>query len=86
MFKDYNGRVFDLHLKDKRVEKMKEGDDVSFDTHIGEGQANLKGLFKVLKESGYNGKLAIETDSNDFAKAPDDFVAKAKQFVTENGK
>lgn len=86
VFKEYNGRVFDLHLKDKRVEKVKEGDDVSMDTNIGEGQANLKGLFKVLKETGYTGDLAIETDSNDFARAPDDFVAKAKQFVTENGK
>jgi sugar phosphate isomerase/epimerase len=86
VFKEYNGRVFDLHLKDKRVEKVKEGDDVAMDTNIGEGHANLKGLFKVLKETGYTGGLAIETDSSDFARAPDDFVAKAKQFVTENGK
>lgn len=86
IFKEYNGRVFDLHLKDKRIEKVKEGDDVSMDTHIGEGQANLKGLFKVLQETGYTGKLAIETDSPDFAKAPDEFIDKAKKFVSENQK
>lgn len=81
VFKEYDGRVFDLHLKDKRVQKTAEGDDVSFDTHIGEGQANLKGLFKVLQETGYTGRLAIETDSQDFAKSPDEFVSKAKAFV-----
>ncbi|HTH46190.1 MAG TPA: sugar phosphate isomerase/epimerase [Candidatus Limnocylindria bacterium] len=86
VFREYNGRVFDLHLKDKRIEKVKEGDDVSMDTEIGEGQANLKGLFKALKETGYTGKLAIETDSEEFARAPDEFIEKAKAFVSENGK
>jgi sugar phosphate isomerase/epimerase len=81
VFKKYNGRVFDLHLKDKKVQKTAAGDDVATDTHIGEGQANLKGLFKVLRETGYQGRLAIETDSNDFARQPDDFVKKAKEFV-----
>ena len=78
--KDYKGRVFDLHLKDKRVQKT-AGEDVSFDTHIGEGQSNLKGLFGRLKASGYAGRLAIETDSQEFARSPDEFVRKAKEFV-----
>ena len=81
VYKDYNGRVFDLHLKDKVVKKTEKGDDVSMDTHIGEGNANLKGLFKLLKSTGYKGRLAIETDSSVFAMKPDDFVAKAKEFV-----
>jgi len=85
VYREYNGRVFDLHLKDKRVEKT-QGDDVSFDTHIGEGQANYKGLFAELHQSGYTGRLAIETDSGDFAKNPNDFVAKAKAFVEAQGK
>lgn len=85
VYKEYEGRVFDLHLKDKRVEKT-QGDDVAFDTNIGEGQANYKGLFNELHKSGYAGRLAIETDSNDFAKSPDDFVAKAKAYVEANGK
>ncbi len=81
VYKDYNGRVYDLHLKDKAIKKTEKGDDVANDTFIGEGQANLKGLFKVLRETGYKGRLAIETDSNDFARQPDDFVTKAKEFV-----
>ncbi|MSU35939.1 MAG: sugar phosphate isomerase/epimerase [Pedosphaera sp.] len=85
IFKEYDGRVFDLHLKDKRIEKT-EGDDVYFDTHIGEGKSNLKGLFAELKKSNYAGKLAIETDSQDFAKSPDAFVTKAKEYVTAQGK
>jgi sugar phosphate isomerase/epimerase len=86
IFKEYEGRVFDLHLKDKRVEKT-QGEDVAFDTHIGEGQGKLGNLLAELKKTGWSGVLAIETDSNDFAKNPDDFVAKAKAFVekTEAG-
>ncbi len=81
VYKDYNGRVYDLHLKDKVIKKTEKGDDVATDTHIGEGQANLKGLFKILRDTGYKGHLAIETDSNDFAREPDEFVKKAKEFV-----
>jgi sugar phosphate isomerase/epimerase len=84
VFKEYNGRVFDIHLKDKVVKKTEKGDDVAFDTNIGEGQSNYKDLFKVLKETGYQGRLAIETDSDDFARKPDDFVRKAKEFVAAN--
>jgi len=86
VYREYEGRVFDLHLKDKVVKKTEKGDDVSMDTNIGEGQANYSGLFAELKKSGYTGRLAIETDSEDFAKAPDAFVAKAKEFVAAKGK
>jgi sugar phosphate isomerase/epimerase len=80
IFKEYEGRVYDLHLKDKRVEKT-QGDDVAFDTHIGEGQGKLGNLLAELKQAGWNGVMAIETDGNEFAKNPDDFVARAKAFV-----
>ena len=84
IYKEYKGRVFDIHLKDKKVQKTAKGDDVANDTHIGEGDANYKGLFKALRESGYTGRIAIETDSADFARQPDDFVRKAKEFVAGN--
>ncbi len=84
VYKDYRGRVFDIHLKDKKVQKTAKGDDVANDTHVGEGDANYKGLFKALRESGYTGRLAIETDSQDFARQPDEFVRKAKEFVAGN--
>lgn len=83
VFQDYQGRVFDIHLKDKRVEKT-QGDDVSFDTHIGEGQGNIAKLLAELKKSGWSGILAIETDSNEFARDPGEFVAKAKAFVAQH--
>ena len=85
VYQEYGGRVFDLHLKDKRIEKT-QGADVSFDTHIGEGKSNFKGLFAELQKSGYRGRLAIETDSADFARDPNEFVTKAKSFVAANGK
>ena len=85
IFKKYEGRVFDIHLKDKRVEKT-QGEDVSFDTHIGKGQGRIEVLLAELKATQWSGVLAIETDSNDFAKNPDDFVAGAKTFVEQNAK
>jgi len=85
IFKKYEGRVFDIHLKDKRVEKT-QGEDVSFDTHIGKGQGRLDILLAELKATQWPGILAIETDSADFAKNPDEFVAGAKSFVEQKGK
>lgn len=85
IFKEYDGRVFDIHLKDKRVEKT-QGEDVSFDTHIGQGQGKLENLLAELKRVNWPGVLAIETDSNDFARSPDDFVAGAKAFVAKHAK
>ncbi|MBI3415798.1 MAG: sugar phosphate isomerase/epimerase [Verrucomicrobia bacterium] len=82
VYREYEGRVFDIHLKDKRIEKKTQGEDTSIDTKIGEGQTNLKGLFAELKKSNYNGILAIETDGD--YKDPTDFVASALKFVKEN--
>lgn len=86
VFKDYDGRVFDIHLKDKRIEKVKEGEDVSIDTKIGEGQANLKGLLRALSDAHWPGVMAIETDSPEFARDPGPFVDGAKAFVANQAK
>lgn len=85
VFADYKGRVFDVHLKDKRVEKS-QGDDVAIDTKIGEGHGKLKGLLQALSKAKWNGVMAIETDSPIFANSPSDFVDGAIQFVRENGR
>ncbi len=83
VFRDYNGRVYDLHLKDKKVTGTPNG-DVAVDTEVGQGDANYKGLFEELKKAGWNGVMAIETDSNGFASAPDKFVEAALQFVDKS--
>jgi len=85
VFRDYKGRVFDIHLKDKKVEKT-QGDDVATDTLIGEGQGQLTELLAELKKADWKGVMAIETDSDTFARNPQEFVAKAKAFVAENGR
>jgi sugar phosphate isomerase/epimerase len=85
IFKEYDGRVFDIHLKDKKVEKT-QGDDVATDTKIGEGQGKLENLLAELKRVNWPGVMAIETDSGEFARNPDDFVAGAKAFVAQHGK
>jgi sugar phosphate isomerase/epimerase len=80
VFRDYDGRVHDIHLKDKKVNNTDRG-DVATDTKIGEGDANYEGLFAELEKVKWDGVLAIETDSGAFAGNPTEFVAEAKVFV-----
>ncbi len=83
VFKDYEGRVFDIHLKDKKIERT-QGDDVYLDVKVGEGQANYTGLFKELAAANWQGVMAIETDNGTFAKEPTDFVLAAREFVKKS--
>ncbi len=83
VFHEYNGRVWDLHLKDKKVETA-DGKNVILDVEIGTGQANLKGLFAELKKANWQGVLAIETDNNVFATNPAKYVDGAIHFVESN--
>ena len=79
IFRDYNGRVYDLHLKDKKIEKA-DGKDVVLDVDIGTGISNYKGLLAELKKSNWDGVLAIETDNKGFAEDPNKFVEGAAKF------
>lgn len=79
VFKGYNGRVYDMHFKDKVVEKSADGKKVVLDVEIGKGKANYDGLFAELKKSRWSGVLAIETDNGGFQKDPNQMVAGAKQ-------
>ena len=85
-FVDYQGRVYDFHVKDKKVEKAKNGKDVILDVEIGTGVANYKGLFKELAKANFQGVMAIETDNRTFAQNPTEFVKEAIQFVKKSTK
>ena len=80
-FEEYEGRVFDVHLKDKKVISTPRGDD-SHDTFIGEGDANLRPFLKALEEAHYNGVVAVETDND--LKDPTEHMVKALKFIEEN--
>jgi L-ribulose-5-phosphate 3-epimerase len=80
VFREYEGRVYDIHLKDKKVETV-NGKKVINDVMIGTGQANYKGLFEELRKAKWDGVLAIETDNGEYAKSPDDYVSGAIKFV-----
>ena len=93
IFREYNGRVFDMHLKDKRIEPAAPGamvDDKKggkkpagptvLDVEIGTGQANYQGLFAEMKKAKWSGVMAIETDNGEFAKDPNKLVAGAAEF------
>lgn len=90
IFHDYNGRVYDMHLKDKRIDKeataaaeaaaaadakkKKPTGPVVLDVEIGTGEANYKGLFAEMKKANWSGVMSIETDNAGFQKDPDTLV------------
>jgi L-ribulose-5-phosphate 3-epimerase len=79
VFRDYNGRVYDMHFKDKKVEKSADGNDVIMDVEIGQGAANYPGLFAEIKKANWSGVMAIETDNRSFQADPNQMVASAKE-------
>jgi sugar phosphate isomerase/epimerase len=81
VFKEYQGRVFDIHLKDKKVSSTERGDSAR-DTFLGEGDAKLAELFKTLAQAKWPGVMAIETDND--LKDPTEHVEKAVQFFKAN--
>jgi sugar phosphate isomerase/epimerase len=90
VFRDYGAeRVFDMHFKDKVVDKNakdKNGNPVATDTEIGKGQTDYPALFAQIKKSGWSGVMAIETDSRAFAEDPNRLVAEAKTFFASQVK
>jgi sugar phosphate isomerase/epimerase len=80
VFREYGARVYDIHLKDKKVEDA-DGKKVIKDVMIGTGHANYHGLFEELRKAKWNGVLAIETDNGDYAKSPEEYVSGALKFV-----
>lgn len=85
VFREYNGRVFDMHLKDKRIDKSGEK-PVIHDVEIGTGQANYKDLFAEIKKAKWSGVMAIETDNAGFAADPNRLVEEATAFFKSNVK
>ena len=77
VFQDYNGRVFDIHLKDKKVSATENG-DVAVDTFVGEGDAKLEQLIKVAVEAGYEGVFALESDAR--YSDPTEHITQAREW------
>ncbi len=78
VFQDYQGRVFDIHLKDKKVSASENG-DVAVDTFVGEGDAKLDQLLKVASEAGYDGVYALESDAG--YSDPTEHIVKAGEWL-----
>lgn len=78
VFQDYQGRVFDIHLKDKKVSASENG-DVAVDTFVGEGDAKLNQLLKVASEAGYDGVYALESDAG--YSDPTEHIVKAAEWL-----
>lgn len=83
VFRDYEGRVFDMHLKDKRVDTSGEK-PVVLDVEIGTGDANYPELFAEIKKAKWSGVMAIETDNAAFAADPNRLVREASAFFKAN--
>ncbi len=84
VFRDYGDRVYDIHFKDKKVEKAADGKPVILDVEIGTGQANYTGLFAALKDTHWSGVMAIETDNRAFQADPNQMVDAAQKFFDAN--
>ena len=63
VFREYEGRVFDIHYKDKLIAGSVDGDKAT-PAMIGAGSVDFRSLFDALHQSKYRGVLAIETDGN----------------------
>lgn len=86
VFNDYGAeRVFDMHFKDK-ILAVSDGKTVPLDTELGRGNANYRGLFAAIKQTGWSGVMAIETDSKAFAEDPNPLVAAAAEYFTTQTK
>jgi L-ribulose-5-phosphate 3-epimerase len=83
VFRGYEGRVFDMHMKDKRVDKAGEK-PVVLDVEIGTGEANYKDLFAEIAKANWSGVMAIETDNASFAADPNRLVGEAATFFKKN--
>lgn len=82
-FREYNGRVYDMHLKDKRVDKSGEK-PVVLDVEVGTGEANYKDLFAEIKKANWSGVMAIETDNAGFASDPNKLVDVSSAFFKQH--
>lgn len=79
IYRNYGGRVFDMHLKDKMLDPRDPAVKPT-DTHIGLGNSNYDELFDLILADHWMGVMAIETDSKEFAADPTEFVTRAKAF------
>lgn len=84
VFREYGDRVYDIHFKDKRVEKGANDKDIILDVELGTGQANYHGLFAELKRTGWTGVMAIETDNRSFQADPNKLVAEGTAFFKKS--
>ncbi len=84
IFTAYGDRVYDIHFKDKKVEKGADGKDAIIDVALGTGSADYAGLFAAIKASGWSGVMAIETDSRAFQADPNQLVAEGAKFFAAN--
>lgn len=83
VFRGYGDRVYDLHFKDKRIEKSADGKEVLLDVEVGTGAANYTGLFAEMKRTGWSGVMAIETDNAAFHADPNRMVETAKAYFAK---
>lgn len=83
VYKNYGDRVYDMHLKDKRLD-LEDDRGRPTDTFIGLGNSNYAELVEAIIEDDWTGVMAIETDSSEFAEDPTEFVEGAKAFFEES--
>lgn len=79
VFLSYGDRLLDIHFRDMCIEANEDGAKV-VDTEPGKGQVNFDGLFDAIRESGWSGTLAIETDQKEYRDNPGPLVNLFRHF------
>lgn len=93
VLKKYVDRVRHVHLKDIRLEKVKESKAKSFSflqgvregvfTVPGDGDVDFEPLFDVLAESGYEGWVVVEAEQDPAKANPLEYALKARTYIRE---
>jgi len=84
VFESYGDRVYDLHFKDRIVEKGADGKPGSRDVLLGKGDANYTGLFAAIARTGWSGVMAIESDHRDIHQSEEEMIAAARAFFQQH--
>lgn len=71
------GRIMDVHLKDRN----KFGTEGAFDVPFGQGEANIHNILAELTLQNYGGYLAIEHENPDDADNPSPAVKKGIEYI-----
>ncbi len=94
MLKKYKDRIGHVHLKDMRLDVVKQVRDNNWSflqavrngafTVPGDGNVDFDPIFKVLDEANYEGWLLVEAEQDPAKANPLEYAMKARKYIKEH--